>query len=248
MCEKCQKHAKSRCRPTFCKNETKPQTVFLFLSNFGAGYGSHSQGYSSYGYTGSYQNYAQAQQQQYLAQIPQNHAYPPPPLPRSQPGSYPGSYSTASNTTPIGQRGEKRALGSNPSSGSYGGSWPKKARFCPEESGKDDSLIKVDPVLIDKRFNFWNLPNTAKILLVSNLPCEIAKPRPLFHLFSPYGDVTRVKILPHKLTVALVEFKTATMACIARNHLDQVALGKSFCEGKNLGRQRDLATFGHFLA
>ena len=52
-------------------------------------------------------------------------------------------------------------------------------------------------------------------------------PRPLFHLFSFYGDVVRVKILPHKVTVALVEFETATMACIARNNLDQIeAMGK----------------------
>jgi hypothetical protein len=41
--------------------------------------------------------------------------------------------------------------------------------------------------------------------------------------------VVRVKILPHKTPdVALVEFETATQACIARNHLDQVQMkGKS---------------------
>jgi len=93
-----------------------------------------------------------------------------------------------------------------------------------EDQGKDDSLIKIEPILIDKRFNFFNLPKAAKILLVSNVPAEIAKPKPLFHLFSFYGDVTKVKILPHKQNVALVEFETATMACIARDHLDQVQM------------------------
>ena len=41
--------------------------------------------------------------------------------------------------------------------------------------------------------------------------------------------MVRVKILPHKTPdVALVEFETATQACIARNHLDQVQMkGKS---------------------
>ena len=37
--------------------------------------------------------------------------------------------------------------------------------------------------------------------------------------------MVRVKILPHKTPdVALVEFETATQACIARNHLDQVQM------------------------
>ena len=79
--------------------------------------------------------------------------------------------------------------------------------------------------MIDKKFNFWNLPKSKRILLVSDVPPEIAKPKPLFHLFSFYGDVVRIKILPHKTPdVALVEFETATQACIARNHLDQVQM------------------------
>jgi hypothetical protein len=52
----------------------------------------------------------------------------------------------------------------------------------------------------------------------------MAQPRALFHLFSFYGDVSRVKILPHKLNVGLVEFSTATMACIARNFLDNTVV------------------------
>ena len=51
------------------------------------------------------------------------------------------------------------------------------------DEGKDDNLIKIEPILIDRRFNFFNLPKAAKILLVSNVPAEIAKPKPLFHLF-----------------------------------------------------------------
>ena len=43
----------------------------------------------------------------------------------------------------------------------------------------------------------------------------------LYNLFSFYGDVERVKILRKKNNCALVEFSTATFACIARDHLDQ---------------------------
>ena len=50
----------------------------------------------------------------------------------------------------------------------------------------------------------------------------IAKPKPLFYLFSFYGDIPRIKILPQKLNAALIEFSSATYACIARNHLDQL--------------------------
>merc|ERR1712172_112032 len=144
-----------------------------------------------------------------------------------------------SNKAPLGsveKRGQKRSLGSSGesnyrrgggSSRSFGDDFgPRKPRFSSYENwGKDDDLIKVEPTLIDKKFNFWNLPKSARILLVSNVPPEIAKPKPLFHLFSFYGDVVRVKILPHKTPdVALVEFETATQACIARNHLDQVQM------------------------
>ncbi len=103
-------------------------------------------------------------------------------------------------------------LGEKPrSTGSFGGI-----------PAKDDSKIPVDKTLIDPKFNFWNLPKAAKVLIVSNVPLEVATPRALFHIFSFYGDVYRVKIL--KPNVALVEFATATMACIARNNLDQVAI------------------------
>merc|ERR550534_3601207 len=143
-----------------------------------------------------------------------------------------------SNNAPLGSvenRGQKRSLGSGESnyrsgkgsSRSFGDDFgPRKPRFSSYENwGKDDDLIKVEPTLIDKKFNFWNLPKSARILLVSNVPPEIAKPNPIFHLFSFYGDVVRVKILPHKTPdVALVEFETATQACIARNHLDQVQM------------------------
>lgn len=41
----------------------------------------------------------------------------------------------------------------------------------------DDDRIKVDKVFTDKRFNVWNLPSKAKVLLLSNLPLNIANPR-----------------------------------------------------------------------
>merc|ERR1719350_901549 len=44
----------------------------------------------------------------------------------------------------------------------------------------------------------------------------------LYNLFSFYGDVERVKVLRKAGTCALVEFTTATMAAIARDHLDGV--------------------------
>ena len=66
------------------------------------------------------------------------------------------------------------------------------------------------------------MPQKAKVLLVSNLPLTIAKPKALFYLFSFYGDIPRIKILPQKLNAALIEFSSATYACIARNHLDQL--------------------------
>ena len=76
----------------------------------------------------------------------------------------------------------------------------------------------------DPRFNFFNLPDKARVLLVSNIPSDLAKTRELFNIFSIYGDVYRVKILRKKLDTALIEFSTATLAMIARNHLDQAEI------------------------
>ena len=41
-------------------------------------------------------------------------------------------------------------------------------------------------------------------------------------MFSFYGDVERVKMMTRRSVCALVEFSTATFACIARDYLDQV--------------------------
>ena len=40
-----------------------------------------------------------------------------------------------------------------------------------------EDRIKVDKVLTDKKFNVWDLPAKAKVLLLSNLPCNVANPR-----------------------------------------------------------------------
>ncbi len=80
--------------------------------------------------------------------------------------------------------------------------------------------INFDNILTDKRFNFWNLPVKARVLLVSNLSMNVAQPQALFNFFSFYGDVCRVKILRARLNVALVEFSTATMAAITRDFTD----------------------------
>jgi len=77
---------------------------------------------------------------------------------------------------------------------------------------------------IDKRFNYWNLPTKARVLLISNVPQAICQPDLLYNLFSFYGDVERVKIIRMKNNCAQVAFTTATFACIARDNLDQVSI------------------------
>ena len=108
---------------------------------------------------------------------------------------------------------------------------PKREPLKPRD-GREPELN----IYIDKKFNFWNLPTKARVLLISNVPqvrkClmttlvsisifqAICQPDLLYNLFSFYGDVERVKILRKKNNCALVEFSTATFACIARDHLD----------------------------
>merc|ERR1719219_3379488 len=205
------------------------------------GYGGYGTDYSGYGYGGmaatqqASQTYGQYRQAQGLAQPgsyqPQNqdnYGY------SNQYGygnnySFGQDYGSGGGYAKYGQenRGPKRSFGDRDRGGrdrdrDRGGRNGDNKR--PKFEEKNDDQIKVEPILIDRRFNFFNLPKAAKILLVSNVPSEIAKPKPLFHLFSFYGDVVKVKILPHKQNVALVEFETATMACIARDHLDQVQM------------------------
>jgi hypothetical protein len=97
-----------------------------------------------------------------------------------------GGYSNSrenSNNAPlesVKNHSQKRGLGSGESnycsggrsSRSFGDDFgPKKPRFSSYENwGKDDDLIKVEPTLIDKKFNFWNLPKSARILLVRYYP------------------------------------------------------------------------------
>ena len=68
----------------------------------------------------------------------------------------------------LGESNDRSGKGSSRSFGDFG---PKKPRFSSYENwGKDDDLIKVEPTLIDKKFNFWNLPKSARILLVRYYP------------------------------------------------------------------------------
>ena len=46
----------------------------------------------------------------------------------------------------------------------------------------------------------------------------------IYNIFSFYGDVERIKIIRRANSCALIEFTTATFACIARDHLDQASL------------------------
>ena len=56
------------------------------------------------------------------------------------------------------------------------------ANMTPEEFAE----LSVPFIDIDPRFNFWNLPANAKVLLVSNMPEAITKPLEVFNLFR-YG-------------------------------------------------------------
>ena len=66
-----------------------------------------------------------------------------------------------------------------------------------------------------------------RVLVVSNIPPEIATPTALNNLFGLYGDVAKIKITRKKANVALVEFYTATMAAIARRNLHGVQTSES---------------------
>jgi len=108
---------------------------------------------------------------------------------------------------------------------------PKREPRKPRE-GREPELS----LFIDKKFNYWNLPVKAKVLLISNIPQDICHPDLLYNLFSFYGDVDRIKVLRRKTNCALVEFSTATFAAIARDHLDNTKV-----RGENM-----VATFSRF--
>ena len=52
----------------------------------------------------------------------------------------------------------------------------------------------------------------------------MCQPDLLYNIFSFYGDIERIKIIRRNNSCALIEFSTATFACIARDHLDQTQL------------------------
>jgi len=108
---------------------------------------------------------------------------------------------------------------------------PKREPRKPRE-GREPELS----LFIDKKFNYWNLPVKAKVLLISNIPQDICHPDLLYNLFSFYGDVDRIKVLRRKTNCALVEFSSATFAAIARDHLDNTMV-----RGENM-----VATFSRF--
>jgi len=107
----------------------------------------------------------------------------------------------------------------------YPGEVPMVLEGYPE---KDDDMIKVDPILIDPRWNFWNLPVKAKVLLVSNLNTKLVNHLAIFNLFGHYGDVLKVKLFRNDeqelRNIAMIEFRTATFAMLARNMLDQESI------------------------
>ena len=105
--------------------------------------------------------------------------------------------------------------------GRGGGSGEKRPRRDREETNKPrEGREEAPPLFVDAKFNVWNLPCKAKVLLVSNIPSDICFPESLYNLFSFYGDVARIKMLRKKQNTALIEFDTATFACLARDHLD----------------------------
>lgn len=132
-------------------------------------------------------------------------------------------------------RGGDRGGDRDRRSGGFGGDRddkrPKREPRKPRE-GREPELS----LFIDKKFNYWNLPVKAKVLLISNIPQDICHPDLLYNLFSFYGDVDRIKVLRRKTNCALVEFSTATFAAIARDHLDNTKV-----RGENM-----VATFSRF--
>ena len=48
----------------------------------------------------------------------------------------------------------------------------------------------------------------------------ICQPDLLYNIFSFYGDVERIRLIRRANSCSLVEFTTATFACLARNNLD----------------------------
>lgn len=111
--------------------------------------------------------------------------------------------------------------------GDFGGPDSKGGRFDRPKREKQKPREGREPelnIFIDKRFNFWNLPVKAKVILVSNLPQDVCQPDLLYNIFSFYGDVERIKLIRRANSCALIEFTTATFACIARDHLDGAVL------------------------
>ena len=124
------------------------------------------------------------------------------------------------------------------------GGGPGEKRDRPDRPRREKPREGREPelnIFIDKRFNVWNLPVKAKVLLASNLPQVINKitkrnyyrryilqvvcqPDLLYNIFSFYGDIERIKLIRRAQSCALIEFTTATFACLARDHLDQVTL------------------------
>lgn len=63
------------------------------------------------------------------------------------------------------------------------------------------------------------------VLLVSNLPDEVANVGAIFNMFGAYGDVVCVKILKNKRDCALVQMAKPHHAQQVRNNLDQAKIG-----------------------
>merc|ERR1719427_2158651 len=68
-------------------------------------------------------------------------------------------------------------------------------------------------------------PGGGVVLLVSNIPDEIAKVDTIFNMIGMYGDVVAVKILRNKLDCCLVQLAKPHHAQQVRNFLDQAKVG-----------------------
>ena len=63
------------------------------------------------------------------------------------------------------------------------------------------------------------------VLLVSNIPDEIAKVENIFNMIGMYGDVIAVKILRNKRDCCMVQMAKPHHAHQVRNYLDQAKVG-----------------------
>jgi len=106
----------------------------------------------------------------------------------------------------------------------------KYPRWLPPEPPRDQFMGPPNRFSRDEMGPMGPMgPDNGPILLVSNIPDELAQVDRIFNMLGVYGDVLCVKILFKKRDCALVHMAKPHHAAQAKQHLDQFKVG-----GKNL--------------